>query len=54
MPLFSLNALIRNLLKKAALKSSNKLWLDECFQLMAKAKGNSRGKKWRRKDLYNV
>ena len=50
----SLNALIRELLQKTVMKSSQKQWLSESFQLMAKAKADSRGKKWKREDLYNV
>lgn len=50
----SLNALIRDLLKKTVLKSPQHDWLKECFDLMDKAKGNSHGRKWRREDLYDV
>lgn len=49
----SFNALIRRLLEQTVLKSSHD-WIDECLQLMDKAKANSQGKKWRRKDLYRV
>lgn len=50
----SLNALIRELLIKTVLRSSSSNWLDECFGLMDKAKGDSRGHRWRRDELYNV
>lgn len=50
----SLNALIRQLLNNTVLKSNQKQWLDECFQLMSRAKADSKGKKWRREDLYDV
>lgn len=49
----SFNALIRRLLEQTVLKSSHD-WIDECLQLMDKAKANSQGKKWKRKDLYRV
>ena len=48
----SLNALLRQLLAKAVLKSTKKEWLAESFAIMDKAKGNSKGKKWNREDLY--
>ena len=48
----ALNALIRQLLAKTVLKTTKKQWLTECFAMMDKAKGNSRGKKWQREDLY--
>ncbi len=49
----TLNALIRKLLSDQVNNASND-WLDEVFQLMDRAKGNSRGKKWSRGDLYDV
>ena len=48
----ALNALIRQLLAKAVLKSTKKEWLAECLAVMDKAKGNSRGRKWKREDLH--
>lgn len=50
----SLNDLVRDLLAKTVMKSRQSHWLDECFNLMSKAKGHSHGKKWRREDLYDV
>lgn len=47
----TLNTLIRDLLAKTVEDSSEK-WLDEFFSLIDKAKGNSKGKKWKREDLY--
>jgi len=47
----SLNALIRRLLKQTVLSSSTQ-WLAESFEIMDKARGNSRGKRWKREDLY--
>jgi len=29
-------------------------WLDECFALMDRANARSRGKRWKREDLYDV
>jgi hypothetical protein len=49
----SLNALIRKLLKQSVVKSSTQ-WLTESFELMDKAKANSRGKTWKREDLHRV
>jgi hypothetical protein len=49
----SINALIRKLLEET-IQSQSKDWLQECFFLMDRAKGNSRGKRWKREDLYNV
>jgi len=46
------NALIRQLLAKAVLKTMRKEWLTECFAVMNKAKGNSKGRNWKRGDLY--
>ncbi len=48
----SLNALIRQLLAKTVLKTSRKNWLEESFSLMDVTKGNSKGSKWKREDLY--
>lgn len=49
----SLNGLIRKLLEQTVKQRSNN-WLEDCFRLMDNAKGNSRGKKWKREDLYDV
>ena len=49
----SVNALIRKLLKQTVI-SQSKDRLDECFELMDKAKVNSQGKRWKREDLYDV
>ncbi len=47
----SLNELVRELLKKTVQNHGTK-WLDECFALMDELKIDSRGKTWRREDLY--
>ena len=49
----SLNSLIRKLLVQTVLPSSED-WLEELFRLMDQAKGNSRGQKWTREELYDV
>jgi hypothetical protein len=49
----SLNALVRELLAGKVTKSSDD-WLTEAFLLMDRAKGDSKGKKWKRDDLYDV
>ena len=49
----SVNALIRTLLEKVVHKDKQNWWVDECLGLMAKAKGHSHGKKWKREDLYD-
>lgn len=48
----SLNALIRKLLAETVTTTS-KDWLEECFSLMDKSGGNSKGKRWSREDLYD-
>lgn len=51
----SLNALIRRLLTLTVAPSYNShSWLDECFQKMDHAKGNSKGLSLKREDLYDV
>jgi hypothetical protein len=49
----SLNALIRKLLERTVNRSS-KDWLDECFQKMDRASGDSKGVQWKREELYDV
>ena len=49
----SINGLIRKLLEETV-ESQSKDWLQECFDLMDRAKGNSRGKRWKREDLYDA
>jgi len=49
----SLNSLIRNLLAQTVMEEKRN-WIDDCFKLIDKAKGNSQGKKWRREELYDV
>jgi N-methylhydantoinase A/oxoprolinase/acetone carboxylase beta subunit len=49
----SLNAMIRKLLEQTV-ESPSGQWIDECFSNMDKAKGNSKGKKWKREELYDI
>lgn len=49
----SMNALIQKLLEEAV-KFQSDDWLEECFRLMDRAGGNSKGRKWDRQELYNV
>ena len=48
----SLNALIRKLLEQTVRLQSD-AWLEECFNLMDRAGGDSKGRRWQREDLYN-
>ena len=49
----SVNALIRCLLEKTV-KSDSIQWIEEMFTLMDRAGIDSKGKRWKRKDLYDV
>lgn len=49
----SMNALIRNLLEQTVRFQSDD-WLEECFNLMDRAGGNSEGRKWNREELYDA
>jgi hypothetical protein len=49
----SMNALIRKMLEETV-KSQSENWLDACFELMDRANADSKGKKWKREDLYDV
>lgn len=49
----SMNALIRTLLEQTVKRDSTQ-WLDECFALMDRANARSKGKRWKREDLYDV
>jgi len=48
----SMNALIRKLLEQTVRLQSDD-WLEECFKLMDRAGADSKGKRWRREDLYD-
>lgn len=50
---FSLNSLIRRLFKKTEEKTSQQ-WIKESFQPVEEAQANSRGKIWKRENLYRV
>jgi hypothetical protein len=49
----SVNALIRTLLEQTV-KSDSAQWLEECFDLMDRAEGGSKGKRWKREELYDA
>jgi hypothetical protein len=49
----SVNALIRSLLEQTV-RSDSTQWVEECFALMDRAKVRSKGKRWKREDLYDV
>jgi hypothetical protein len=49
----SLNALIRELLQKAVNTGSTSKNTNRLFDLMDKAAGNSKGKKWSREEIYD-
>ena len=49
----SMNALIRKLLEQTVKPQSNN-WLEECFNLMDRANVNSKGRGWKREELYDV
>ena len=48
----SMNALIRKLLEQTVRLHSD-AWLEECFNLMDRAGGDAKGRRWQREDLYN-
>ena len=48
----SMNALIRKLLEQTV-RFQSEDWLKECFELMDRANGNSKGQRWKREELYN-
>jgi plasmid stability protein len=48
----SMNALLRNLLEKTV-KMHTTDRLTECFELMDRAGGNSKGQAWKRQGLYD-
>ena len=50
----SLNNMIRQLLKRTVVREARASWADEFLGLGLKAGGDSRGKKWKREDLYRA
>lgn len=48
----SLNALIRKLLEETVRPGARHV-MEDCFSLMDRAGGDSKGKKWSREDLYH-
>jgi len=49
----SLNSLVRELLARTV-RGNRDNWVEECFKHMDEAKGHSRGRTWRREDLYDA
>ena len=49
----SMNALIRKLLEQTV-RFQSEAWLEECFNLMDRSGGDSKGRRWQREDLYNA
>ena len=49
----SLNTLIRRLFKKPVEKTTEQ-WIEDSFQLVKEAQANSRGKIWKRLNLYRL
>jgi hypothetical protein len=47
----TLNALIRKLLQQTVEPTADG-WVDDCFAKMDAASGNSKGRTWKREDLY--
>jgi hypothetical protein len=50
----SLNGLIRDLLKRTVVRETPATWADDFLELASKAEGDSRGRKWKRTDLYRA
>jgi len=48
----SLNGLLRQLLQQTVTCQSSSSWTEDLFKLADRAGGRSRGKSWRREDLY--
>ncbi len=48
----SLNGLVRQLLEDTV-GSRETGWIDDCFELMDRAGADSKGRRWRREELYN-
>jgi hypothetical protein len=49
----SLNALIRKLLEQTV-ENDSTIWLDECFEKMDRLNVDSKGKRWKREELYDI
>jgi len=48
----SLNNLIRECLRRTVVKEARASWAGEFIAATEKLRGNSRGKKWKREELY--
>lgn len=49
----SVNSLIRSLLEQTV-QSDSTDWIEECFSLMDRANVRSKGRRWKREELYDV
>lgn len=49
----SLNAIVRDILARTV-REDRTNWITECIKKMDAANGRSRGRKWKREDLYDV
>ena len=49
----SMNALIRKLLEQTVIPQSGN-WVEECFSLMDRANADSKGRLWKREDIYDI
>ena len=50
----SVNKLIRQLLGHTVMREATEDWADELFALADRASGDSKGKRWKREDLYDA
>jgi hypothetical protein len=48
----SFNGLVRQLLEDTV-GSREGAWIDDCFELMDRAGADSKGRRWRREELYD-
>lgn len=48
----SLNNIIRESLRRTVVKETRATWAGEFLDVADKVRGDSRGKKWKREDLY--
>jgi hypothetical protein len=49
----SLNGMVRQLLE-GTVRSQEGGWIDDCFELMDRAGADSKGRRWRREELYDA
>jgi hypothetical protein len=49
----TLNAMVRQLVRNTVVEEQTE-WVEECFLKMDEASGNSKGRSWKRGELYDV